>query len=159
MTGESGRRKCSSYPKKVVLFRHTAANVFLLQQRKIMKSIAVKMSTVKHVTLGRGIQSVRLVAVIMAIGLATMEPATAQSLKAAAVSVFNYIYTVVGVIGAIAVLVTALNWATGNWMGREEPKKLFFQALLGTGVAFGVVALIQFIKDSVGISGSGVDNL
>ena len=86
-------------------------------------------------------------------------PAFAQSLKQAGVNIFNVIYGVVGVIGAIACLLTLLNWVTGNWLGRDDPKKMFFQALLGTALAFGVVAIIQFVKDMVGGSASGISNL
>ncbi|WP_213957509.1 hypothetical protein [Variovorax sp. dw_954] len=86
-------------------------------------------------------------------------PAMAQSLKQAGVNIFNVIYGVVGVIGAIACLLTLLNWVTGNWLGRDDPKKIFFQALLGTALAFGVVAIIQFVKDMVGGSASGISNL
>ena len=86
-------------------------------------------------------------------------PATAQSLKQAGVNIFNVIYGVVGVIGAIACLLTLLNWVTGNWLGRDDPKKIFFQALVGTALAFGVVAIIQFVKDMVGGSASGISNL
>lgn len=86
-------------------------------------------------------------------------PAMAQSLKQAGVNIFNVIYGVVGVIGAIACLLTLLNWVTGNWLGRDDPKKIFFQALLGTALAFGVVAIVQFVKDMVGGSASGISNL
>ena len=86
-------------------------------------------------------------------------PAMAQSLKQAGVNIFNVIYGVVGVIGAIACLLTLLNWVTGNWLGRDDPKKIFFQALLGTALAFGIVAIIQFVKDMVGGSASGISNL
>ena len=92
------------------------------------------------------------------LGLAS-HPAMAQSLKQAGVNIFNVIYVVVGVIGAIACLLTLLNWVTGNWLGRDDPKKMFFQALLGTALAFGVVAIIQFVKDMVGGSASGISNL
>jgi hypothetical protein len=91
--------------------------------------------------------------------LSVASPAWAQSLKQAGVSIFTAIYGVVGVIGAIACLLTLLNWVTGNWLGRDDPKKMFFQALLGTGLAFGVVAIVQFIKDMVGGSSSGIGNL
>ncbi|MGJ7558356.1 hypothetical protein ACSFBI_30565 [Variovorax sp. RB3P1] len=91
--------------------------------------------------------------------LTAVDPATAQSLKQAGVNIFTAIYGVVGVIGAIACLVTLLNWVTGNWLGREDPKKIFFQALLGTALAFGVVAIIQFVKDAVGGSASGISSL
>lgn len=88
-----------------------------------------------------------------------IEPASAQSLKQTGVSLFNAIYAMVGIIGAIACLLTLLNWVTGNWLGREDPRKLFLQALLGTALAFGVVAIIQFIKESVGADASGISNL
>ena len=91
--------------------------------------------------------------------LPAADPATAQSLKQAGVNIFTAIYGVVGVVGAIACLVTLLNWVTGNWLGREDPKKIFFQALLGTALAFGVVAIIQFVKDAVGGSASGISSL
>ncbi|WP_371436625.1 hypothetical protein [Polaromonas sp.] len=95
----------------------------------------------------------------MAVLALAANPAMAQSLKQAGVSIFNVIYGVVGVIGAIACLVTLLNWITGNWLGRDDPKKIFFQALLGTALAFAVVGIIQFVKDMVGGSASGISNL
>ena len=85
--------------------------------------------------------------------------AMGQSLRQAGESFFNLIYGVVGVIGAIACLLTLLNWVTGNWLGRDDPKKMFFQALLGTALAFSVVAILQFVKDMVGGSASGISNL
>ena len=85
--------------------------------------------------------------------------ASAQSLRQTGVNIFNVIYGVVGVIGAIACLLTLLNWVTGNWLGRDDPKKIFLQALLGTALAFGVVAILQFVKDMVGGSASGISNL
>ncbi len=91
--------------------------------------------------------------------LLLVEPAAAQSLKQTGVNIFNAIYGIVGVLGAIACLLTLLNWATGNWLGREDPRKLFFTCLLATAGAFGVVGIIQFIKDSVGGSSSGISNL
>lgn len=91
--------------------------------------------------------------------VAAVDSAMAQSLKQTGVNIFNVIYGVVGVIGAIACLLTLLNWVTGNWLGRDDPKKIFFQALLGTALAFGIVAIIQFVKDMVGGSASGISNL
>lgn len=102
--------------------------------------------------------AIRRVGGTVMLTLAT-HPAMAQSLKQAGVNIFNVIYGVVGVIGAIACLVTLLNWVTGNWLGRDDPKKIFFQALVGTALAFGVVAIIQFVKDMVGGSASGISNL
>lgn len=86
------------------------------------------------------------------------QPAHAQSLKATATSIFTSLYTIVGVCGAIATLVAGLNWAMGNFLGVHDPKKLFFQVLAGTAIAFGAVAIVQFIKDAVGGSG-GVGSL
>lgn len=100
----------------------------------------------------------RLAGAATTIALAA-NPAFAQSLKQAGVNVFNVIYGVVGVIGAIACLLTLLNWTTGNWFGRDDPKRLFLQALFATGLAFAVVAIIQFVKDMVGGSASGISNL
>ncbi len=106
----------------------------------------------------RTVTVARLAAGLLALALAA-NPAMAQSLKQAGVNIFNVIYGVVGVIGAIACLLTLLNWVTGNWLGREDPKKIFFQSLVGTALAFGVVAIIQFVKDMVGGSASGISNL
>lgn len=106
----------------------------------------------------RTVTVARLAAGAAVLALAT-HPAMAQSLKQAGVNIFNVIYGVVGVIGAIACLLTLLNWVTGNWLGRDDPKKIFFQALVGTALAFGVVAIIQFVKDMVGGSASGISNL
>jgi hypothetical protein len=106
----------------------------------------------------RAVTVVRLASAAGAMMVA-VDPVMAQSLKQAGVSIFTAIYGVVGVIGAIACLVTLLNWITGNWLGRDDPKKIFFQALLGTALAFGIVAIIQFVKDLVGGSSSGISNL
>lgn len=106
----------------------------------------------------RGAAFLRIASSLGALAVAA-DPAMAQSLKQAGVNIFNVIYGVVGVIGAIACLLTLLNWVTGNWLGRDDPKKIFFQALLGTALAFGVVAIIQFVKDMVGGSASGISNL
>ncbi len=106
----------------------------------------------------RTVTVARVAGAVIVLALAA-NPAMAQSLKQAGVNIFNVIYGVVGVIGAIACLVTLLNWVTGNWLGRDDPKKIFFQALIGTALAFGVVAIIQFVKDAVGGSASGISNL
>ena len=106
----------------------------------------------------RTVTVARLAGGLFALALAA-NPAMAQSLKQAGVNIFNVIYGVVGVIGAIACLLTLLNWVTGNWLGRDDPKKIFFQSLVGTALAFGVVAIIQFVKDMVGGSASGISNL
>ncbi|RYF59086.1 MAG: hypothetical protein EOO27_10440 [Comamonadaceae bacterium] len=124
-----------------------------------MKSLVVK--SPQHGAQGP-VRSVRLKALQGGAALALVlvaHPAAAQSLRQAGVNIFNVIYGVVGVIGAIACLVTLLNWITGNWLGRDDPKKMFFQSLLGTALAFGVVAILQFVKDAVGGSASGISNL
>jgi len=124
-----------------------------------MKSLIVK--SPQHGAQGP-VRSVRLKALQGGAALALVlvaHPAAAQSLRQAGVNIFNVIYGVVGVIGAIACLVTLLNWITGNWLGRDDPKKMFFQSLLGTALAFGVVAILQFVKDAVGGSASGISNL
>ncbi|MFM9428030.1 Kef-type K+ transport system membrane component KefB [Variovorax sp. GrIS 2.14] len=122
------------------------------------EQVTAALSTIDPARVQRAVSIARLVGAVSAFALA-MDPAIAQSLKQAGVNIFNALYAVVGVIGAIACLLTLLNWVTGNWLGRDDPKKIFFQALLGTALAFGVVAIIQFIKDMVGGSSSGVSNL
>lgn len=122
------------------------------------EQVTAALSTIDPARVQRAVSIARLVGAVGAFALA-VDPAMAQSLKQAGVNIFNALYAVVGVIGAIACLLTLLNWVTGNWLGRDDPKKIFFQALLGTALAFGVVAIIQFIKDMVGGSSSGVSNL
>lgn len=101
----------------------------------------------------------RTIALVTAVLIAAPMPAEAQSLKDTGVSVFNAIYAVVGVCGAIAVVVTGINWAWGNFLGHGDAKRIFFQALIGTGIAIGAVAIIQFVKGAVGSSGSGIGGL
>jgi hypothetical protein len=86
-------------------------------------------------------------------------PVFAQSLRQTGVNVFNMLYGIVGVVGAIMGLLTLLNWTTGNWLGREDPKRLFLQVLFATALAFAIVAIIQFIKETVGSTSSGISNL
>ena len=124
-----------------------------------MKDIfTVALSRIDITWVRRSVTWARLGGGVLVLALVA-NPASAQSLKQAGVNIFNVIYGVVGVIGAIACLLTLLNWVTGNWLGRDDPKKIFFQALLGTALAFGVVAIIQFVKDMVGGSASGISNL
>lgn len=122
------------------------------------EQVIAALSRIDSFRFRRGLAVARLAGSTAALALAS-HPATAQSLKQAGVNIFNVIYGVVGVIGAIACLLTLLNWVTGNWLGRDDPKKIFFQALVGTALAFGVVAIIQFVKDMVGGSASGISNL
>lgn len=120
--------------------------------------VIAALSNVDTARIRRAVTVARVAGAVTVLALAA-NPAMAQSLKQAGVNIFNVIYGVVGVIGAIACLVTLLNWVTGNWLGRDDPKKIFFQALIGTALAFGVVAIIQFVKDAVGGSASGISNL
>lgn len=99
---------------------------------------------------------------VAGVALVTMyaaNPALAQTLKQTGVNVFNVLYGIVGVVGAIMGLLTLLNWSTGNWLGREDPKRLFLQVLFATALAFAIVAIIQFLKDTVGGTSSGISNL
>jgi len=122
------------------------------------EQVIAALSRIDSFRFRRGLAVARLAGSTAVLALAS-HSATAQSLKQAGVNIFNVIYGVVGVIGAIACLLTLLNWVTGNWLGRDDPKKIFFQALVGTALAFGVVAIIQFVKDMVGGSASGISNL
>jgi len=100
----------------------------------------------------------RIVGVAL-VAACSASPALAQTLKQTGVNIFTVIYGIVGVVGAIMGLLTLLNWTTGNWLGREDPKRTFMQVLLSTALAFGIVAIIQFIKETVGSSSSGISNL
>lgn len=82
-------------------------------------------------------------------------PAHAQSLHDTAASIFDWIYTCVGILGAIALVTTAINWKLGNFFGAHNPKALFFQALIGTGIGFAVPSIILAIKAIVNTTGSG----
>lgn len=82
-------------------------------------------------------------------GLVVASNAHAASLLTTAQGIFTTIYAVVGVFGAIGIVITGLNWAFGNFLGSGDPKKLFFQVLLGVAVALGAVAIIQQVKDWV----------
>ncbi|KVN48761.1 hypothetical protein WT12_08425 [Burkholderia territorii] len=86
--------------------------------------------------------------------LALNDAATAQSLRAAGESVFNTIYQVVGVAGGIAGVTTAINWKMGNFLGSRDPKQAFVNSLIGTGAAFGIVGIVQWVKGFTAGSGS-----
>ena len=105
-------------------------------------------NTLTKIMLLKGILLIGILAALL------FHPAEAQTLKQTGVSIFNALYTIIGVCGAIATLLAGLNWAMGNFLGVHDPKKLFFQVLAGTAIAFGSVAIIQFIKDAVGGSAS-----
>lgn len=97
-------------------------------------------------------------AIIIAYGtLVVASPATAQSIRATGETIFNTIYGLVGVIGGICILCAAINWKLGGIIG-QDPKKFFINSCAGTGLAFGTVAIVQFIKSAVSTGGgiSGV---
>ena len=92
-------------------------------------------------------------------GILLTGDASAASLLTTAQSIFTTIYAVVATFGAIGVVVTGLNWAFGNFIGSGDPKKLFFQVLLGVAVALGAVAIIQTIKTWVAGAGDDITTL
>lgn len=124
----------------------------LLIRGIVLKKAHESDKTTKNVA--AGLQVVGMVG-----GVLLANSANAASLLTTAQSIFTTMYTVVGAFGAIGVLVTGLNWAFGNFIGSGDPKKLFFQVLIGTGVAFGAVALIQFVKDMVAGAGDDITTL
>lgn len=79
-------------------------------------------------------------------------PAQAQSLRGTAEQIFTQIYGLVGVLGAISILVCAINWKMGNFLGTHDPKKMFVTSMIGTALAFGVVSIVAFIKGAVSAS-------
>ncbi len=115
-----------------------------------MKSQILKSSenTPTQIMLLKGILLFGVLATVL------IHPAEAQTLKQTGVSIFNALYAVIGVVGAICVLVTGINWAAGNFLGAHDPKRLFFQVLAGTAIAFASMAIVQFIKEAVGGNGS-----
>ena len=105
-------------------------------------------NTLTKIMLLKGILLIGILAALL------FHPAEAQTLKQTGVSIFNALYAVIGVVGAICVLVTGINWAAGNFLGAHDPKRLFFQVLAGTAIAFASVAIVQFIKEAEGGNGS-----
>lgn len=90
--------------------------------------------------------------------LVVSDPAMAQSLRSTGESIFNTLYGIVGVVGGIASLGSAMNWKAGNFLGARDPKQTFINSLIGTGLAFGTVGIIQFIKGAVGTN-SGISGV
>ncbi|WLI87827.1 TrbC/VirB2 family protein [Massilia sp. R2A-15] len=84
--------------------------------------------------------------------LLVASPAQAQSLRGTAEQIFNTIYGLVGVLGALSILVCAINWKMGNFLGTHDPKKMFVTSMIGTALAFGVVSIVSFIKGAVSAS-------
>lgn len=103
----------------------------------------------------------RVYSVLCIIGyglLLAADPASAQSLRSATESIYNEIYGVVGAVGGIAVVTSAINMKTGNFLGAQDPKKTFIHSIVGTGLAFGSVGIVQFIKTAAG-SGSSISGV
>ena len=74
--------------------------------------------------------------------------ASAQnSLKDAAISVFNVLYGIIGVAGAIALLVFAINM---KFHFIQNPMKQFLTTAAAVFLAFSVVAIVQFLKTAAG---------
>ena len=68
-------------------------------------------NTLTKIMLLKGILLIGILAALL------FHPAEAQTLKQTGVSIFNALYAVIGVVGAICVLVTGINWAAGNFLG------------------------------------------
>lgn len=79
--------------------------------------------------------------------LMAQEASAANSLKDAAVSVFNVLYEIIGVVGAIALLVFAVNM---KMHFIQNPMKHFLQTAAAIFAAFSVVAIVQFLKTTAG---------
>ncbi len=107
------------------------------------------------VSIGRGLAMSGIATTALLVSV----DANAASLLDTGRSIFTTIYAVVGVFGAIGVVITGLNWAFGNFMGSGDPKKLFFQVLFGVAIALGAVAIIQTIKDWVAGGGDDISTL
>lgn len=106
----------------------------------------------------RNAAKAQIYAMLITASLFMANPANAQSLRQTGESIFNTLYGLVGVVGGISGLVCAINWKAGNFLGVQDPKKAFFNAMIGTGLGFGIVGIIQFIKSAVS-SGGGISGV
>ena len=61
-------------------------------------------------------------------------------------AVYTEIYTWVGIIGGIVILLTGINWALGDKLGTGRPAQWFFGAIVGTAIGFGSPDLVMLIK-------------
>lgn len=82
-----------------------------------------------------------------------------SSTKGTLVNVFNWIYGLVGVTGAIALLGQFVNAKLGNFLNLQDPRKGIVSTLIYTAGALSVVAIIQAIKYMVGGGGGDVGSL
>lgn len=113
-------------------------------------AVAVEVEMFKHrnkkaVKVANTLEVVAVLTALLAVG-----PAHAADLKETATNIFTLLYGVVGVGGAIGLVVTGMNWAFGNFMGSGDPKKLFFQVLIGTIGALASVSIILAVKTWLG---------
>lgn len=88
------------------------------------------------------------IAIISLLMLLCFADASAQNtLKTTAQSVFTVLYEVIGVIGAIALLIFAVNI---KFHFLPNPMKHFLQTAGAIFLAFSVVAIVQFLKTAAG---------
>jgi hypothetical protein len=64
-------------------------------------------------------------------------------LRDTAISIYGYLYATIGVVGAIAIVVMAINFKL-NFI--QNPMKQFLMTLLAVFLAFSAVGLVQYIK-------------
>jgi hypothetical protein len=115
-------------------------------------------AALKKVTIERVGRVYSIACLVGYTALVMSDAATAQSLRATGESVFNTIYGIVGVAGGIAVVTSAVNWKMGNFLGARDPKQAMIHSVVGTGIAFGGVGIVQAIKTAVG-SSSGISGV
>jgi hypothetical protein len=90
--------------------------------------------------------------------LVSTDAAASATAKETAVSVFNILYSLVGVGGGIAMLVQLLNTKFGNLLGIQDPRKKLVETLIYTVIAFAIVAIIQLAK-SYGAGNSDIGSV
>ncbi len=99
-------------------------------------------------------QSNTKIAVLALFVFACADAFAQNTLRDVGISIFNYIYGAVGIAGAIALLVFAVNM---KFHFIPNPMKHFLQTLGALILAFSVVALVQFAKSFT--SGISVNSL
>lgn len=127
----------------------------LNKSREAVIAVQLNADVKQSLRISRGIQAT---AMLGALGVSTSS--YAATLREATTDIFNYLYGIVGVLGAIFVLLALINWASGkNFLNREDPKSTFFTALFATMGAFGVVGILQWGKDIVAPDDYSIDDL
>jgi hypothetical protein len=127
-------------------------------KKQVREAVSRLAAVRKKVTIERVARVYAVACVGIYAGLIAADPAAAQSLRATGETIFNTLYSCVGVFGGIACLVSAINWKGGNFLGTRDPKATFMHSVLGTALGFGAVGIIQFIKGAVG-STSGISGV